>query len=75
MRDGKIYADTSKRDMSPEESQQLVYLVEEVAALVALADCNIPVDIQELLVHGDPMRDIPPRALQKAIAAATRCRS
>lgn len=40
-----------------------------VAALTALAEANIPTDVQELLVRGDPMRGIAPGALAKAIAA------
>ena len=36
-------------------------------ALTVLAQCNIPPDIQELLVRGDPMRGIAPGALSKAI--------
>lgn len=39
------------------------------AALVILARRNIPTDIQELLVNGDPMRGIPPGALSYAITA------
>jgi hypothetical protein len=31
------------------------------------AQCNIPTDVQELLVRGNPMRDIAPNALSKAI--------
>lgn len=42
----------------------------EIAALVALARHSIPTDVQDLLVRGDPMRSIPPRALSKAILAA-----
>lgn len=41
----------------------------EVKALLALAKSNIPVDVQELLVAGNPMRGIPPHALRDAIAA------
>lgn len=48
---------------------------EVTAALIALAESNIPVDIQELLIRGDPMRGIPPGALDKAIAAAERQRA
>lgn len=40
------------------------------AALVILAEANIPPDIQELLVRGDPMRGIAPNALGKALTAA-----
>lgn len=40
------------------------------AALISLAESNIPPDIQELLIQGDPMRDIPPGALTKALKAA-----
>lgn len=41
-----------------------------VAALTALAGHNIPVDVQELLVAGDPMRGIPPGALSACVKAA-----
>lgn len=45
-------------------------MMELTAALLALAEANIPPDVQELLVHGDPMRGIPPGALAKALMAA-----
>lgn len=35
--------------------------------LTVLAQCNIPPDVQELLVYGNPSRGIAPYALQKAI--------
>ena len=38
-------------------------------ALVTLSEHNIPPDIQELLVLGNPDRDIRPGALSKAISA------
>jgi hypothetical protein len=41
-----------------------------VAAIVALARHNIPTDVQELLVSGDPMRGIAPGAMSAAIKAA-----
>lgn len=41
----------------------------ETSALVALAEANIPPDIQELLVRGDPTRDIKPGALRRALLA------
>jgi len=40
------------------------------AALMMLAQANIPPDVQELLMWGDPMRSIPPSALGKAISHA-----
>lgn len=43
-----------------------------VDALTALAEANIPPDVQELLVHGDPVRGIAPGALSKACAAIWR---
>jgi len=43
-----------------------------VDALVVLAQHNIPPDIQELLVSGDPVRGIAPGALEAAIAGAAR---
>lgn len=39
-----------------------------VAALVKLAAKNVPPDVQELLIHGDPMRSIPPGALDAALS-------
>lgn len=42
------------------------------AALVVLAEHGIPADVQELLVGGDPARGVPPGALAKVLAAATR---
>jgi hypothetical protein len=42
------------------------------AALVALAEHEIPTDTQELLVNGDPNRGVRPGALSKAIRAALR---
>jgi hypothetical protein len=41
-----------------------------VVALTALARAKIQPDIQELLISGDPMRDIAPGALGKALEAA-----
>lgn len=40
-----------------------------VAGLLALAEHGIPVDVQELLVHGDPSRGIRPGALSACIKA------
>lgn len=42
-----------------------------VAALVAAACAGLPVDVQELLVYGDPVRGIPAGILEKMIVAAT----
>jgi hypothetical protein len=42
----------------------------ETALLIALAQANIPADVQELLVRGDPMRGILPHALVGAYARA-----
>jgi hypothetical protein len=42
----------------------------ETAALVILARENIPGDVQELLVYGDPERGIRPGALRRALLAA-----
>lgn len=39
------------------------------AAIVALAGHGIPVDVQELLVSGDPSRGIRPGALSAAFKA------
>lgn len=41
-----------------------------IAPLLALAEAGIDPDLQELLVHGNSARGIPPGALAKAIAAA-----
>jgi hypothetical protein len=40
----------------------------ETALLIALAQANIPADVQELLVRGDPMRGVLPHALVGAYA-------
>lgn len=40
------------------------------AALVIFAEYNIPVDVQELLLRGDPSRNIPPDALGEALMHA-----
>jgi hypothetical protein len=37
-------------------------------ALVILARTNIPTDVQELLVSGDPMRSIPPGVLSSVLS-------
>lgn len=42
-------------------------IMAEAAALVTLARANIPVDVQELLVQGDPMRGIQPHAIARAL--------
>jgi hypothetical protein len=52
------------------EERASVDLEAAAAALMELAVRNIPADIQELLVYGNPMRDIPPGALTAAIRAA-----
>jgi hypothetical protein len=45
--------------------------VEAVArAVQALADCNVPPDVQELLLHGNPSRSVRPGALLAALDAA-----
>lgn len=40
-----------------------------VAALIVMAREGVPPDIQELLVHGCPDRNVPPGVLQKAFSA------
>lgn len=40
------------------------------ASLLTLAEYNIPVDVQELLVLGDPMRGVRPGALSASFKAA-----
>ena len=42
----------------------------EAAALTILARCNIPPDVQGLLIYGDAMRGIAPGALAKALGGA-----
>lgn len=42
----------------------------ETAALVALAEHGVAPDTQEALVHGNPLRDVPPDALKAALLAA-----
>jgi hypothetical protein len=44
--------------------------VEIAGVLVALARLNIPADIQELLVHGNPTSGIAPNALSAALRSA-----
>lgn len=39
-------------------------------ALLKLAEYNIPTDIQELLIQGDPMRGIRPGAFVAALSVA-----
>jgi len=41
-----------------------------VKALIEMARCNIPSDIQELLVHGNPKINVPPGVLEKVLVAA-----
>lgn len=43
-----------------------------IVALLTLAKFNIPPDIQELLVQGNPERNIPPGALSAAIKMVLR---
>lgn len=38
-------------------------------AVLSLVEDNVPTDIQGLLLHGDPMRAIPPGALARACLA------
>lgn len=40
-----------------------------IVAMIALAEMNIPPDVQELLVQGNPERDVPPGALRRALVA------
>ena len=40
------------------------------AALVALTEAGIPVDVQEILVRGDPARGIAPGAINRALERA-----
>lgn len=39
------------------------------AALLSLVESNIPPDIQELLIYGDPERGIRPGALSRVVKA------
>lgn len=54
----------------PKKEDKSAGLNRLTAALVALARHNIPTDVQELLVQGDPMRSIAPGALERALLAA-----
>lgn len=54
-------------DLSEAEKRDL-----EVAALVVLARSNIPPDIQELLIAGDPHRSVPPGLLKRLVCDARR---
>lgn len=51
------------------DSEQQAREVRLVVPLLALAEAGIPPDIQELLVHGNPSRGVPPGALVKALTA------
>lgn len=41
----------------------------DIIALITLAHVNIPTDIQELLINGDPMRGIAPSAISRVLEA------
>lgn len=41
-----------------------------IAALLALSKHNIPPDVQELLIYGNPDRNVPPGAFSAAMQAA-----
>lgn len=45
----------------------------EVVALVKLAQLNVPTDVQEFLVQGNPMAGVAPHALRSAIVAVLEC--
>lgn len=42
-----------------------------IAALAALAKAGVPTDVQELLMYGNPDRNVRPRALESALVAAS----
>lgn len=49
-------------------------MVERQAAfLVALAQLDVPPDVQEILVHGNAKMGVPPNALARALTAALSC--
>lgn len=70
--DGEIYAAVSQQGMGDEERAHMNMIMDECAAIVILAENNVPTDVQELLVRGDPMEGIPPHVLGKAIAVIPR---
>jgi hypothetical protein len=72
VRDGQIYAAVSQRGMEDQERAHMKMIMDECAAIVVLAENNVPIDIQELLVRGDPMEGIPPHVLGKAVATIAR---
>lgn len=43
-----------------------------ISALLVASRLGLPVDVQELLIHGDVSRGVPPGILSKMIAAAIR---
>lgn len=43
-----------------------------VSALLVASRLGLPVDVQELLVHGDVSRGVPPDILRRMIVAARR---
>jgi hypothetical protein len=45
-----------------------------IAVLVSLTESGVPTDVLEMLTHGDGRGTIPPKVLEKAIAAALRRR-
>lgn len=46
-----------------------------IVALQALVDAGVPTDVQELLLYGNPDRDVKPKALERAIVAALNCKT
>lgn len=54
--------------MTEDDAHDLMVAL-EVAALTALAEANVPPDIQGLLIGGNPNMDIAPGALGKVVEA------
>ena len=54
----------------PDDLTKIIRAKAIAAACIELAKHNIPLDIQELLIMGDPQRDIRPGAMERAIISA-----
>lgn len=63
--------DEQQRQINERMAQMPTRQLEAAAvALLKLAEYNIPTDIQELLIQGDPMRGIRPGAFVAALSVA-----
>lgn len=64
-------SDTPTPAQADEKALTEIEMAEKVAAaLIIMARSNIPADIQELLVGGNPDRSIPPGILKRVLAEA-----